>query len=80
MNPAELSSAYLTALRGADIAAMLSLFTDDAVVQSPLYQARCRSLVVLAGHAGWARTGRCLMPWRKLDRSRWIGPVTSTWW
>lgn len=37
MNLDELSERYLSALRGADSAAILSLFTEDALVHSPLY-------------------------------------------
>lgn len=37
MNPGELAEAYLGALGRADLAAMLSLFSDDALVHSPLY-------------------------------------------
>ncbi|MDQ3643249.1 MAG: nuclear transport factor 2 family protein [Actinomycetota bacterium] len=36
MTSEELSGAYLQALRNADVAAMLALFTSDAVVHSPL--------------------------------------------
>ncbi len=36
MNPDELSEQYLTALRSADTAAMLRLFTEEALVHSPL--------------------------------------------
>ena len=37
MTAEELAAAYLQALRDADLAAMLALFTPDAVVHSPLY-------------------------------------------
>jgi SnoaL-like domain len=37
MDTAHLSDAYLSALRNADLAAMLCLFTEDALVHSPLY-------------------------------------------
>lgn len=37
MNPRELAEAYLGALGRADPAAMLSLFSDGALVHSPLY-------------------------------------------
>lgn len=37
MSPRELAEAYLDALGHADLAAMLSLFTNGALVHSPLY-------------------------------------------
>ncbi|MGE5135766.1 MAG: nuclear transport factor 2 family protein [Gemmatimonadota bacterium] len=37
MDPQQLSDRYLSALRGADATAMLSLFTANALVHSPLY-------------------------------------------
>jgi hypothetical protein len=37
MTPQQLAEAYLDALGGADLAAMLRLFSDAALVHSPLY-------------------------------------------
>jgi ketosteroid isomerase-like protein len=37
MSPQELAGAYLDALSRADVARMLDLFSDDALVHSPLY-------------------------------------------
>jgi ketosteroid isomerase-like protein len=37
MSPQELADAYLDALSRADVGRMLDLFSDDALVRSPLY-------------------------------------------